>query len=276
LKARLWEVLAIIGAAQLLVLPVIATSTRFRILSAIALLLLHATVSHFFNVRFVLAQPNVLDAFWGATDVRAWDGGFFGLISWTAIALAGTVAHDWMIELPQKVAIRRLLIVGAAGLLLGYLLSCLSTLYDVPEGETLAEVAESPVLPRKSPGLSTFAELPFSPAPPPENRQLNYWMMSKRLVSGSFVVFSTGFVFVGLGIFILLCDRGHVEVSVFRILGQNALAAYLLHYLVATALAPLVPKDSPLWYVLAGLAVFLGITIVIMRTLERRQLYLRL
>ena len=61
-----------------------------------------------------------------------------------------------------------------------------------------------------------------------------------------------------------------------RILGGNALAAFLLHYVVIAALTPLIPKDSPLWFVLLGMSVFLAITIGIMRALERQRLYLRL
>ena len=61
-----------------------------------------------------------------------------------------------------------------------------------------------------------------------------------------------------------------------RILGANALAAFLLHYVVAAALRPLVPDDSPLWMVILALVVYLAITIGIMRALDRQRLYLRL
>ena len=269
LKARLWEVLAIIGASQLLLLPVIGKGTRFRVIAAIVLLAIHAALSQWFNVHFVLAKPNPLDPFWGATDVRAWDGGFFGLLSWAAIMLAG---------LSPEQAVRRLVVTGMCGLLLGYALSCLSTLYDLPEPKpsNATTVAESPVLPMGAQGNLTLAELPFTPVPSTERRQVNYWMMSKRLVTIPFSVFASGFVLVALALFVWRCDLGNMESSILRILGGNALAAFILHHLVIKALSPLRNSDSPLWLVMLELLLFLALIVGIMRLLEKRRWYLRL
>lgn len=277
-KARLWEVLAIIGATQLLLLPVIGKAPGTRAATAAVLLLLHALLSQAFNVHFVLAQPNALDAFWGAADVRAWDGGCFGLLNWAAIALAGSIACDWLTQLSPGHAVRRLLAAGLAAMLLGYGMSCLSTLYDVPETQhgSLPTVAHSPVFPRAVPGTLRLAEPPFTPVPPPDRRQVNYWMMSKRLVTVPFAGFAAGMVFVLFGIFVFTCDHKAFESSVLRILGGNALAAFLLHYAVMTSLLPLVPADAPWWFVALGLSVFLAITLSIMHALEKRRLFLRL
>ena len=278
IKARMWEVLAIIGASQLLMLPIIGTGTRVRMAALAVLLLLHAGLSQWFNVHFVLAKPNVLDAIWGAASVRAWDGGFFGLLGWSAIMLAGTVAYDWLAELSTTAAARRFLTIGACGLVAGYALSCLSTLYDVGDtkSDEFPKIAASPVITSGAPGQLALTEIPFTPIPPPESRQVNYWMMSKRLVTIPFVAFASGFIFVMLALFVFGCDRKNLEFSVLRLLGGNALAAFLLHYVVIKSLEPLVARDSPLWFVLLGLTLFLAISIAIMRVLEQKKLYLRL
>lgn len=276
LKARMWEVLAIIGASQLLLLPVIGRSTRWRMIFIAVLLGLHAGLSQWFNVHFVMAQPNLLDAFWGAADVRAWDGGFFGVINWAAIMLAGTVAYDWLKDGVPVARLKRFLIAGCACMLVGYVLSCFSTLYDIPQGELLPKVAESPVIPQETQGALAFAEPPFTAIASPEQRQINYWMMSKRIVTLPFALFALGFVFIVLAAFVFLCDEKEREFAVLRILGGNALAAFLLHYVVIAALHPLVPRDAPLWFVILGMVIFLVITIGVMRALERQRLYLRL
>jgi predicted acyltransferase len=279
LKARLWEVLAIIGASQLLLLPTIGKGTRVRIIAVFVLLLMHAGLSQWFNVHFVLAKPNLLDSLWGAADVRAWDGGFFGLLSWSAIMLAGTVAYDWLAELSPARALRKFVTVGMCGLAVGYAFSCLSTFYDLPERKTqdFPSVAASPVIPSNAPGKLTLAEPPFTPIPSTESRQVNYWMMSKRLVSIPFAVFGIGFVFVILGLFVWRCDLGDSGASVFRILGSNALAAYLIHHiLLKFAFAPWLGRDSPLWVVLLVLILFLAVMLGIMHLLDKRKWYLRL
>jgi hypothetical protein len=46
--------------------------------------------------------------------------------------------------------------------------------------------------------------------------------------------------------------------------------------MVAAAVKPWVPKDSPLWWVWIGFAVFLAICWVILRYMEKHKLYLKL
>ena len=47
LKANLWEVLAIIGVVQILILPVIAASTRVRTIACIVCAVVHLLISLF-------------------------------------------------------------------------------------------------------------------------------------------------------------------------------------------------------------------------------------
>src|SRR5262249_1173024 len=53
LKADLWEVLAIIGVTQILLIPVIAASTRVRIAAWLGFAALHLLISYWFNFAFV-------------------------------------------------------------------------------------------------------------------------------------------------------------------------------------------------------------------------------
>ena len=60
----------------------------------------------------------------------------------------------------------------------------------------------------------------------------------------------------------------------FRTFGRNALAAYILHGLVAGAVKPYVPNDVPGWYVASGFGVYFLITYLFIRYLERTGIYL--
>src|SRR5262249_16436584 len=61
LKANLWEVLAIIGVTQILIMPVIAASARVRTLAWIGCAVFHLIISYLFNFAFVYGTPNALD-----------------------------------------------------------------------------------------------------------------------------------------------------------------------------------------------------------------------
>ena len=101
-------------------------------------------------------------------------------------------------------------------------------------------------------------------------------MMDKRVVTQSFMAFSTGFACALYAMFVLACDAGGWKLGVFRTFGQNPLAAYAIHYLVATSILGVVPQDSSLAWALIGLVTFFGITYLFVRFLERQGLYLRL
>jgi predicted acyltransferase len=282
LKAHLWEVLAIIGVAQLLVLPVVAAGPRVRVLAILAFLVAHVALSHSFNYDFVHRRPNWMDAYWGAADTRAWDGGFFGLLMWSVPLLGGTLAYD-VVAGASAGPVRRLVGWGVGLMALGYLLSCLSPLYDVeaPPAPAADRFAASPVLPPLErlgtrPATALLATPPFAEPPPPEVRPLNYWMMDKRVVTASFTLFSTGFAFGLYGLFVLACDRGGWRLELFRMLGQNPLVAYLLHHATEKTVRAVVPKDSPLWWCLVGLVVFFGVTMMFVRYLDRHKLFVRL
>jgi predicted acyltransferase len=281
-KANLWEVLAIIGVAQLLIMPVIAARPAARLAAAGAFLLAHLWLSYAFNFGFVYGRPNPLDERLGTVGITCWDGGVFGLLSWASIMLAGTLAFDAMrtTEGPPGRAAARLVRWGLALMGLAYALSCLSTLYDGETPTDRSRAAAAPVWPPlerlSGRGLgSLLAEPPFV-RPPPERRPHNYWMMNKRVVSLPFVLLAAGFSAALYGLFVVACDGLGARVGLFRTFGQNALAAYVLHRMVEEQVRTLVPGDSPLWWCLAGLAAFFAVTYAFVRYLEVQGVHVRL
>ncbi len=130
LKANLWEVLAIIGVTQMLLMPVIAASFRVRTIALVACAVIHLAISYSFNFFFVYGKPNWLDKLLGLTGESAWDGGFFGPIGWAIPMLFGTLAYDVVSTRTPRSAAGRLLGWGLILLAVGYALNCLGTLYD--------------------------------------------------------------------------------------------------------------------------------------------------
>jgi hypothetical protein len=170
----------------------------------------------------------------------------------------------------------------------GYLVSCGTRYYDVPESEVTAlpgqKLAADPVLPprasfeehlRGKPVEALLAEPPFVPPPDAAHRKWNYWMMCQRAGTLSYLTFSAGFSLVIFLIFYVVSDIWGWQLPFFRTFGTNALLAYVLHDLVDEALKPFIPKDSPGWYVTAGVLAFFAITWLVVRHVEKRAIYLR-
>jgi predicted acyltransferase len=111
---------------------------------------------------------------------------------------------------------------------------------------------------------------------PPTGHVVDLWTMSQRTGSVSYLTFAAGFSLAIYAMFVLFCDRGGFRAGLFRIFGQNALAAYIIHSMVAGAVKPYVPNDAPLWYIAAGFSFYFAICALFNRHLEEQQLFLRL
>ena len=132
IKSDLWETLAIIGVTQLVVLPFIGWSFAGRFAALVGLGALHLLISWWFNWDFLYAlNDNWLAKVWMTGQIRGWDGGCFGSISWAIAMLAGTLCYDLTIgSQSQATAARRLIVWGLAFMAVGYAMSCLTRVYE--------------------------------------------------------------------------------------------------------------------------------------------------
>ncbi|MEQ1828840.1 MAG: heparan-alpha-glucosaminide N-acetyltransferase domain-containing protein [Pirellula sp.] len=287
IKANMWEVLAIIGALQILIMPLMNRTAWIRVLALLLFGIIHFLLCWSFNYEFVYGRANWMDDLWGTTGKRAWDGGCFGLLAWGQIMLAGTIAFDISnsaLTEPAgpRVAATRFLLLGTVAMLLGYCVSCLTRFYDLESvSKDEKSHVSSPVIPdlHLATGRSwsqLMAEPPFVQPPPPTERAINYWMMDKRVVTQSFVWFSMGFALALYGLFVVACDIAGVRIGLFEMFGRNPLAAYIINHLVNHTIFSIVPKDSPLVWSLCGLSMALGVTCWFVKFLDDRKLYLRL
>jgi hypothetical protein len=177
--------------------------------------------------------------------------------------LAGSLAYDaWAAEADRVRVFRRLLGWGVLVLGLGYSLSCLH-LAPADQDDWHYRVT------------AAAAPLPFVhvEAKPPTN---DLFTMSQRSGSLTYLTFGAGLSLAVYALFVLVSDVGRWQLGLFRTLGVNALVGYVLHEVVNAAVKPFVPKDSPIWYVLAGCGVSIAICYLLLRGLEKQRLYLKL
>ena len=269
-KREYFQTLMHIAATSLWILPVIRLSSRVRLGYAVGSGILHILVSWWFN--FV----------WVNSDPRGIDGGPLGFLSWAIPALCGTLACD-AVRACGPPAATRIAVWGISVMLLGWLLSCGTTLYNVsavlpkaepeflmdisdmaaendpgrPRDQSIREPTEDPprgmlatpdpvvpTLDRFHTWDGTLAELPFVPPPDIQKRQWNYWMMSQRAGSLSYTTFAAGLALVIYAWSLWLCDGNGWRLGIFRTLGTNSLAAYLLHDIAGWLISPYFPSGS--------------------------------
>lgn len=173
------------------------------------------------------------------------DGGPLGFLTWTIPTLVGSLAYDVVISSPAARSAIQLVSWSIVWMGLGYGLSCLGGF----------------------PAASPFC---------PPTRPVDLWTMSQRAGSVSYLTFASGFSLAVYALFVVTCDLGSVSVGLFRTFGRNALAAYVLHGMVASAVKPYVPKDAPVWYVAGGFGLYFLVTYLLVRGLEKEGIYLRL
>jgi hypothetical protein len=290
LKGRMWESLSVIGLVTLWTLPVIAASARVRVAFLLAGLVAHAVLCQVFYFAYLYGRPNWLDDWLGAAGQTGYEGGALGALTWAVPFIAGSLTYDLVAAGATKRAFRVLLAWSAALLIAGYGLSCLSNLYPLAQTPTTQEyelveagdIATSPVIPpadawRSADLRSLAAEPPFVQPPAGRQRQLNYWLMGKRVVTPSFTLAATGYALGVYALFLLISDLGSFQVGVLRTFGQNPLATYILHLFFLNGwVRKFWPDDSTAVLAAGHCLVWFALTYACVRFLESRKLYLRL
>lgn len=266
-----FQTLVHIAIASLWVMPVIDRSARVRLAWLVGSCLLHVALSYGFYYDWVMKRPGI-------------DGGPLGFLTWTVPILAGSLAYDaWRacVQRPGRL-VGWCLRWGALTMALGYGLSCLNGPAPAWEAVATQETSGSAVAASDSvsnagsgwrvPPGSWLADPPFMPP----SRPVGLWTMSQRAGSVSYLVFSTGFALMVLGICVVASDLLGLGSLGFRRFGQHALVMYLVHGMAIDAVKPHVPKDAPGWYVVGATLVVLGICGLVARHLDRTGFRLKL
>lgn len=297
-KRELLQTLLHIAITSLWILPVITLSWQVRFFYAVFSGLLHVVLSYWFAFAWVFSDPVGID------------GGPLGFLTWAVPALAGSLACD-AVRSKGVAATAKIALSGVVVMLIGWLMSFPTTLYNVhgDENEVAAAAAaqlpprpernsEKPFIsvldPRKFPPDpvlptmdrikkwdGTFVELPFVPPPKEDVRRWNYWMMSQRGGTLSYPTFAAGVSLVIYALFLWACDGLGFRLGIFRTLGTNSLVAYCMHPTAwhlceALKLTQYFPKDNPsYWVMFLGFAVTTLIVYVVCRFLEYMGWYIR-
>lgn len=250
-KQDFFQTLGHIAVTSLVALPVIATRPGVRIVVAVLFGVAHLGLSYTWYYRWVNTPPNGVD------------GGPLGFLTWSIPLLAGSLAYDAYQSTPnRRTLMAKLALAGGMVMLFAYGLSCLHLApSDLDQGNYA--IRFEPVAP------------PLVPVDgrPPTN---NLFTMSQRSGSATYPLFGAGVSLAVLALFVGISDLRDIQLGVFRTLGSNALAGYIIHGLVNAAVKPFVPRDAPLWFVLIGLAVSLGLCYAFVRHLEKHKLFLKL
>jgi hypothetical protein len=144
-------------------------------------------------------------------------------------------------------------------MLAGYAISCLNAITppNVPAPEALTD---------------WLIEPPFVPP----SRPVNLWTMNQRAGSVSYLLFGAGFSMALYALFVWACDARRFQLGIWRTLGTNALAGYVIHMVVGACFYPIVSRRASLWVALAGLAAFIAVCYAGVRLLERKGIYWKL
>src|SRR5262245_3372067 len=264
-KRHWFQALLHIAVTSLWILPVIRAGAAVRVAYLVGSAGAHVALSHGFNFAWVNSPPQGID------------GGPLGFLTWAIPALVGTLACDAVVGVAPGSRPAPLLVWALGLMAVGYGLSCGTRFYDVAAAESgppPAKLADSPVLPalERIHGrdlTSLLAEPPFVPPPGPGQRQWNYWMMSQRSGTVSYLTFASGFALAVFVLFHVGCDRLVWRLGLFTTLGPHALTAYVLGGVVERAVKPSVPRDAPAWQVAVAFALFFGCSYLLVRLLQR-------
>ena len=247
LREELFQTLVHIGVTALWILPVIGARPGVRLAWAFGSAGIHLGLSHWFYYEWV-------------TQVAGIDGGVLGFLTWTIPMIAGSVGYDVVAQsAAPRQAVRPLLLWGMVAMALGYGLSCLN-LVTPPNALTAT-------------GLSSWLVAP--PFVPPTH-PVNLWTMSQRAGSVSYLTFGAGLSLAGYALFVWACDVRRWQIGIWRTLGTNALAGYVIHGMVGWGFSAAIARQSPLGLVLGALLLYLAICYGCVRLLEKKGIHWRI
>jgi predicted acyltransferase len=306
LKRNWFETLMHIAVTALWILPVIRARAATRVAWTCGSALAHVGLSYWFNYEWVNANPPGIDG--GPLGFLTWTiPAMVGTLACDAV-----VSNSGSPKLGRMTAWAIALMV--LGYLFSCGTRFYDVPPDMIDSLRSQKLADQPVWPPTSAIKSKLgsgklsellAEPPFVPPPskdprksdeilesedllesqdPPKKqdpptsqdfRKWNYWMMSQRGGTLSYLTFSAGFSLAVFVLFYVVCDIWGFQLSFFSTFGTNALMAYILHDMVGTAIERFIPKDSPGWYVTCGVLVFFAINWLVLRHFEKQGVFLR-
>ena len=307
LKREWFQTLMHIAVTSIWILPVIQARAGVRVAYMLLSAIAHIGFSYWFHYEWVNTSPNGIDG--GPLGFLTWAiPAMVGTLACDAVVVA-----DGRPRLGKMVLWS--IVLMAAGWLISCGTRMYDVPADQVEALRGQKLAADPVLPSKerldridwSNVRSLLVEPPLVPPvgsiPPVSEeesgdlaqrlkkwwlepvekvrdqshltRKWNYWMMTQRGGSVSYLTFSAGFSLAVYVLFYIVCDVWGLQLGFFRTFGTNAIFAYVLHGLVSDAVKPFIPRDAPGWYVTAGLLVFFWITYAIVRHLEKDRIYIK-
>jgi predicted acyltransferase len=246
-RQHLFQTLVHIGVTALWILPVIGAGAGIRLAFAAGSAALHVGLSHWFYYDWVNAVHGI-------------DGGPLGFLTWTIPMIVGSLAHDILARNPDaRAAVKPLWLWGVAAMAVGYGLSCLN-LVTAPN----SPAAVGPV--------AWLVQPPFVPPTFP----VNLWTMSQRAGSVSYLMFGAGFSLALYALFVWACEVRRWQLGMWRTLGTNALAGYLIQAALGSLMEPFIPRHASLWLALGELVVFVAICYGCVWLLEKKNIYWRM
>ncbi len=284
-KKDWFQTLTHIACTTLWLLPAMRFGWWVRWSWLIAGMVLHVALSEWFYFHWVHESPSGID------------GGPLGFLTWSVSAWIGVWAGEGFLravgnaQSSQREGLPRALfwnwvLVGGLLMMVGWGASCQTRRYDrsLNSDTAVAKLADHPVFgrehPRDEPAYSAFqnyfAEPPFVPPPPYEQRAWNYWMMSQRAGSVSYQMFAAGLsllMFLGTE---MVVRSTEIVIGPLRTMGRNALICYAVHGFVIDGVQRFLERDSPALHVLLGLAVVMLAVYGLAKVLETFRIFVRL
>jgi predicted acyltransferase len=273
------QTLSHIAWTTLWMIPCVAWSWTGRWLWLIGSVSFHLYLSEIWYFHWVHAAPSGID------------GGPLGFLTWSIPAWTGWWAGDVWLECNRPASnpyrMMRCWLWVAAGLMMtGYVASCGTRRYDrePPEENQADKLAASPVmgdpLPRGAKEqralVDWLAEPPFVPPPSFSHRAWNYWMMSQKAGTLSYLLFSSGFSLAIYALFEALSGRIAWAYGLFHVMGRNAITCYAIHGFLISWVGTWLSKESAMINVALGLTAVLLTTYSLAAFLHWRRIYVRL